>query len=576
MSITGRLVLGSILLVILATVAALIHGQRRAANHMEAALEQTLEREALLVREALPPSTDSLQSAVQRLSRQSGRRITLIGTDGMVVAESEEPSEIIPNIGSHSDRPEILDALAGRTGTATRHSATINRDLVYVAIPGGPGAVRLSAPIDESDALISSIGSAVIRGTLIPLLLGVLLAFLLARTIANPLLGATIATRAVAAEQPPRFPRSSVADVDALLRALRDMHEKLEERLSALRHERAETAALVEAMVEGVIAADERGQTVTANAAARRMLGYEEGETLPALSQLFRAKAAREAVSAALEGEPVVERELELDGQNVLLSARPLPMGGALLVLHDVSDLRRLEMVRRDFVANVSHELKTPLTSISGYAETLVSDHADPDTTRRFLEVILANSRRMQELVDALLDLSRIESGAWQPNPVMVDAGAVGRECWSLLDSRGKAELNFSTDIAAGAERIYVDPDALRHILTNLLDNARRYVSPGGRITLRLKRDGEGTALSVRDTGSGIAAEHLPRIFERFYRADSSRSREMGGTGLGLAIVKHLVEGHDGHVDALSQLGNGTEILCWFPDPPAGDGVTGS
>jgi signal transduction histidine kinase len=401
-----------------------------------------------------------------------------------------------------------------------------------------------------------------------PLILGIVLALILARSIAAPLQGLGVATRAIGAEQPPRFPRSNVADIDQLIRTLRDTHERLEARLSALRHEREETAALVEAMVEGVIATDQRGQTVTANAAARRMLGYDEGEQLPALSQLFRAKAAREAVTTALDGEPVVERELDLDGQQVLLSARPLPAGGALLVLHDVSDLRRLETVRRDFVANVSHELKTPLTSISGYAETLVSDHADPETTRRFLEVILANSRRMQQLVDALLDLSRIESGAWQPNPVMIDIGASGRETWSLLDSRGKHALNFTTEIEPGTERAFVDPDALRHILTNLLDNASRYVTAGGAITLRTRREGQGVLVSVRDTGVGIAAEHLPRIFERFYRADPSRSREMGGTGLGLAIVKHLVEGHGGSVDATSQLNVGTEISVWLPDQP--------
>ena len=574
MSLTGRLVLGSVLLVVLATVAAMMHAQHRASHLLRTSLEQTLEREALLVRDALPADSNALQAAVERLGRESGRRITVIARDGRVIAESEEPSEVVPNIGSHSDRPEILAALEGRTGIATRHSATINQELLYVAIPGDAGAIRLAVTLDESEGLVAGINGAVLRGMLFPLVLGMLLAFILARSLAGPLTGATLSIRAIAAEQTPRFPRSTVSDLDILVRSLRDMHEKLEERLSVLRHERAETAALVEAMVEGVIAADERGQTVTANAAARRLLGYDEGEELPALSQLFRAKTAREAVTAALQGEPVVERELELDGQNVLLNARPLPTGGALLVLHDVSDLRRLETVRRDFVANVSHELKTPLTSISGYAETLVSDHADPVTTKRFLEVILANSRRMQELVDALLDLSRIESGAWQPNPVPVDAGAVGRESWSLLDSRGKSELQFSTEIEPGAERVYVDPDALRHVFTNLLDNASRHVSPGGRITLRARREGNGVRVSVQDTGSGIAAEHLPRIFERFYRADPSRSREMGGTGLGLAIVKHLVEGHDGHVEATSQLGIGTEIACWFPDSPATAPVT--
>ncbi|HWA16357.1 MAG TPA: ATP-binding protein [Gemmatimonadales bacterium] len=574
MSITGRLVLGSILLVAMATVAAIIHGQHRASHVLRDNLRQTLEREASLVRDALPIDSAALQAAVERLGRQAGRRITVIARDGRVVAESDEPSDIVPNIGSHGDRPEILAALDGRTGISTRHSATINQDLLYVAIPGGPGAIRLASPVDTPDGLVASMNRAMLRGAVFPLVLAVLLAFLLARTIVNPVQGATLAVRAVAAEQAPRFPRTSVSDIDALVRALRDMHETLEGRLSVLRHERAETAALVEAMVEGVIAADARGQVVTANAAARRMLGYDEGEPLPALPQLFRAKAAREAVTAASQGEAVVERELDLGGHNVLMSARPLPTGGALLVLDDVSALRRLETVRRDFVANVSHELKTPLTSISGYAETLVSDHADPDTTQRFLEVILANSRRMQELVDALLDLSRIESGAWRPKPVPVDAGAVGRESWALLDSRGKSELQFSTEIEPGAERVYADPDALRHVLTNLLDNASRYVAPGGRITLRARREGEGVRISVRDTGSGIAAEHLPRIFERFYRADSSRSRDMGGTGLGLAIVKHLVEGHDGHVEATSQLGSGTEIACWFPDPASTASVT--
>jgi signal transduction histidine kinase len=569
MSITGRLVLGSALLVVLATIGALVHGTRRATHELRASLQQALAREAALVRDALPPDSAALQPAVERLARQSGRRITVIARDGRVVAESEEPSEVVPNIGSHSDRPEILAALQGGIGTATRHSATINRDLLYVALAGGPGAVRLSAPLDESDAVLSSVRGAVLRGTMVPLVLGVLLAFILARTIAKPLQGATIATRAVAAEQPPRFPRSRISDIDTLVRALRDMHEQLGARLSALRHEHAETAALVEAMVEGVIAADQRGHIVTANAAARRMLGYGEGEELPGLPRLFRVKAAREAVTAALQGETVIEQALQLDGRNVLLSARPLPTGGALLVLHDVSDLRRLETIRRDFVANVSHELKTPLTSISGYAETLVSDHADAATTRRFLEVILANSRRMQELVDALLDLSRIESGAWQPQPVQVDAETAARDSWVLLDSRGQAELQLRAEIEPGAERVYVDPDALRQVLTNLLDNARRHVPPGGSIVLRARREDGGVKLSVRDTGSGIAAEHLPRIFERFYRADSSRSREVGGTGLGLAIVKHLVEGHDGHVDATSQPGVGTEISCWFPDQPA-------
>ena len=237
-------------------------------------------------------------------------------------------------------------------------------------------------------------------------------------------------------------------------------------------------------------------------------------------------------------------------------------------MLHDVTEIRRLEAVRRDFVANVSHELKTPLTSISGYAETLVGEQPDPVTTKRFLEVILANARRMHRLVDGLLDLSKIESGGWHPVVEPLDAPSVVRETWGLFAERAAARnIGFVPQFDGKAGTIQADPDALRQILTNLFDNALRYTQPGGRITVTLAPDEGGVRLSVRDNGSGITPEHLPRIFERFYRADPARSREEGGTGLGLAIVKHLVEAHGGSVEAESQWGLGTTITCRFPAP---------
>ena len=272
-------------------------------------------------------------------------------------------------------------------------------------------------------------------------------------------------------------------------------------------------------------------------------------------------------MDAVLGGQSVLERELELDGQSVLLSARPLAHGGALLVLHDVTELRRLETVRRDFVANVSHELKTPLTSISGYAETLVQEPADGETTRRFLTVILSNARRMQRLVDGLLDLSRIESGGWRPAPEPLDVAAVARESWGLLADRAEQrQIGFAAQVAPDASMVTADPDAVRQVLSNLFDNAIRHTPAGGRVTFSAARDDGGVALEVRDTGAGITGEHLPRIFERFYRADHARARDDGGTGLGLAIVKHLVEAHEGRVGATSQVGRGTAITCWFPD----------
>jgi signal transduction histidine kinase len=438
--------------------------------------------------------------------------------------------------------------------------------MLYVAMPGPPGAIRVAAGLEQVDEVMGRAQRAVAGAALLALLIGSLLALAAGRSIAQPLIELGSAARAIAAGAPPRFPRSGIGEIDSLVHALREMHRQLGERFAQLRHEQAETAALVESMVEGVIASDERGHTVTANPAARRILGYEFDDPLPDLPELFRIKAAREVVDAALKGKAVQDRELEMDDRVLLMNARPLPSGGAVLVMHDLTELRRLEAMRRDFVANVSHELKTPLTSISGYAETLLSDTPEPETTRRFLTTILANARRMQRLVDNLLDLARLEAGHWQPEPEPVEVADLAHEAWqSLCDAGRPPQVEFAVEVGRGAETIVADPDAVRQILTNLMENAMRYTPPGGRIVCRSSVEGAGVAISVADTGSGISAEHLPRIFERFYRSDPSRSRDEGGTGLGLAIVKHLVEAHGGRVAALSERGKGTTISCWFP-----------
>ena len=228
------------------------------------------------------------------------------------------------------------------------------------------------------------------------------------------------------------------------------------------------------------------------------------------------------------------------------------------------SELGDLELLRRELVANVSHELKTPLTSIAGYAETLIGQPGLDTEARRFAETILANARRMQRLVDDLLDLSKIESGGWQPETRSLAVEAAARDAWRPLTERA-AGHGVQLEIATNATTINGDPEALRQIFTNLFDNALRHTRQGGRIRVATQRLGHDIVVRVSDTGSGIPAEHLPRIFERFYRVDPGRSREEGGTGLGLAIVKHLVEAHGGRVEAESELGRGTTILLYFP-----------
>jgi two-component system, OmpR family, phosphate regulon sensor histidine kinase PhoR len=571
MSFAKRLIAGMVLVLLATVLVLVVLAERSLRGDLERDLEAALIRQAALVQQGFPADSLAWPGFARSFGAAGQIRITLIDSSGRVRADTDVPAAELGSVENHAGRPEVAAALAGRVGSATRRSATIGSELLYVAVPGGPGVVRVAMPLDEVNQVVRRAQRSVLLAALLAMILGSVLAFWAGRSVARPLTEAADAARAIAVGQPPRFPHSGIPDMDAMVAALREMHDELARRFDALRGKQAETEALVNAMVEGVLACDPRGRVLTANPAARRLLGYEPERPLPELQVLFHQKAAREAVAATLRSETIPDREVELDGRTCLFSARPLPGGGAVVVLHDLTDLKRLETIRRDFVANVSHELKTPLTSISGYAETLLSDHPDEATSRRFLETILQNARRMQGLVDDQLDLSRIEAGHWRPAPRVIRTEAALRDGWTVLESPVRARHAFSVEVAPGAEGLYADPDAVRQVLANLYDNARRYTPEGGGIRASAKPDAGGIRVSVRDEGSGIAREHLSRIFERFYRADPSRSRAEGGTGLGLAIVKHMVEAHGGRVWAESTLGEGTTIHSWFPAGPNSD-----
>jgi signal transduction histidine kinase len=256
----------------------------------------------------------------------------------------------------------------------------------------------------------------------------------------------------------------------------------------------------------------------------------------------------------------------------VSLTARPLVNGGAVVALFDLTPIRKLEAVRRDFVANVSHELRTPLTIVGGFAETLQDPDVPPEKRSEFARTIFSNTQRMQRIVDELLDLSRIESGHWKPRPEPVRVADAAGEVLARVSAAAKSKgIVLETGISRAADVVYADRTALEQILLNLVENALRHTPEGGLIAIETSPSDGGVNLRVRDTGSGIPPEHLPRIFERFYRADSGRSRESGGTGLGLAIVKHLVEAHGGSVQAESAVGSGTTIAIYFPAVTDGD-----
>ncbi|MSR01290.1 MAG: HAMP domain-containing histidine kinase [Gemmatimonadetes bacterium] len=569
MTYAARSIAGT-LLVLVVTVGVLVVGVKRSLRHeLEQETRNSLTREAELFRSGMPADSAAWQGAVAEAARATGIRITVIDRTGRVVAESGVRPEDQGRIENHAERPEVAAALRGTPGFDQRLSATTGERLIYVAVPGGPGVVRMALPLDQIGILVSRAQRPVLVVALVALLLGTVLALVAARRSGRPLSDIAKSAQSIARGETPRFPFSGIPDVDQLTTNLRQMHDQLTERFEILRRKQAETAAIVDSMVEGVLSSDAKGRILTANPAVRRLLGYGETDQLPELALLFRTKDAREALATVLIGESIADRELSLGDRTYLLNARPLPTGGAVVVLHDLTRLKRLETVRRDFVANASHELKTPLTAISGYAETLLADEPGPAITKRFLETILSNALRMQRLVDDQLDLSRIESGAWTPRLDDVAIEPAAREAWALATATEPAAPNFSVELAPEATWITADADGLRQIFRNLFENAVRHTAPSGRVTVTATSDDGGIRLSVTDTGAGIGSEHLPRIFERFYRVDPSRSREQGGTGLGLAIVKHLVEGHGGRVWAESTLGAGTTIQIQWPATPS-------
>jgi signal transduction histidine kinase len=566
-SLTRRLLFSYLTVIVVSVVVLTVAAERGLRSRLVDEARVMLEREARYLAEAATGlDGPRLDTVVRRLGRATGRRLTIIAADGRVIADSDFPPDQLATLEDHSDRPEVIAALEGRSGSDLRRSASSGRAELKVALPYDNLIARVSSPLPQVDAIVDRARAAVLLGAIAAILVSAVLAFGFTRSVTRPLLRLREAAQAVARGEHPALDIRGRHEVGELARALSMMVETLGRRLSELERERSEMAALIGSMVEGVIACDQKGAITAMNPAARAFLGITADEAPPPAGELFLSRAAREVVQEALQGRLAAGIETEIGSRTLLLTGHGLVEGGAVIVMHDVTDLKRLEAVRRDFVANVSHELKTPLTVVRGYAETLRQDDPPAAVRAQFLEAILANARRMQRLVDDLLDLSRIESGGWRPVPANVEIEPVAREVWFTLSAgRTGAETRLVVDTAADARTVWADPEGLRQILSNVLDNSLRHTPSGGTVTVRSMPEPSGVRLEIGDTGPGIPGEHLSRIFERFYRVDPARSRELGGTGLGLAIVKHLVEAHGGRVEALSTLGAGTTIRITLP-----------
>ena len=541
--------------------------------------------------QARPPHPEDLaelQSWAEWMA-QSGVRVTVIDSDGRVLAETARDPETLEN---HLDRPEVQQALLTGAGESVRHSKTVNQELVYRAVryqPAGrsPVIIRMALPLGEIDSSLAELRGKLLLASLVILVIGTVASLGFSRMFTTRVQRLKDFSRRVAegdfrpllAEEP----RDELADLGE---ALNETAKQLDFEIRLLSSERNRSGAILRSMVEGVAVIDAQERLVFCNRAFSEILSLNPAsiEGRP-LIELVRISDLLGLIRRALRGEEGLRSDIAMgivQQRSFVVTAAPvnaLEVGpasgaeaaekpsGAVVVLHDVTELRRLERVRQDFVANVSHEFKTPLTAIQGFAETLLAGALDdPNNNRRFLEIIRDHAARLARLTDDLLKLARIEAGKLEIefSPVGLTELIEGCAETTLLKASRK-QITLEIEIPPGLPAVRGDASLLRDVLQNLLDNAIQYTPAGGRIRVNATAGVREAVITVADTGIGIPLAEQERIFERFYRADAARSREAGGTGLGLSIAKHIVEAHGGHLWVESTVGSGSRFSLSIP-----------
>jgi two-component system, OmpR family, phosphate regulon sensor histidine kinase PhoR len=507
----------------------------------------------------------------------SGSRVTIIAADGQVLAESQSDSQTMEN---HAGRPEVREALANGRGRAIRHSVTLNRDLLYYAVrydtPAGPPVIlRFALPIETVDEVLQSFRRSLWLSSFFILLIAGAAALQISRIFTDRVERLKEFSRRVAASDFRPITADSSGDaLEALGASMNHTAARLDETIHTLTEERNLSTAILGSMVEGVAVVNGSERLLFANQGFAGILGLE----LPlksgsALVEIVRQTELIGAVRHVLHGESRVEAEIVTGTLRqhffaaTVASVRAGDTLGAVVVLHDITELRRLERVRRDFVANVSHEFKTPLTAIQGFTETLLAGAIDDGQNReRFLTIILEHARRLARLTDDLLRLSQMDSDRLELEIDELSVAQIVDSCLETAQHRAVENgLRLSVNIPAQLPAVAGDRRRLAEVLQNLLDNARQYTLPGGEIILSAEAHDSEVVFTVSDSGIGIPQADQSRIFERFYRVDAARSREAGGTGLGLAIAKHLVEAQGGRIWVESEVGHGSHFHFSVP-----------
>jgi len=503
----------------------------------------------------------------------AGARATIIDASGRVLADSESNPASMEN---HAKRTEFVAALAGRTGSNERRSATLGIPFLYVAVPISGGAVRLAYPLSDVEAVQAEVRRRLVWGSASAALLALLIAAFASVFTSRRLERIVdVAARIERGDLRARLEDDSLDEIGRVASAIDKTAGQVERSFAAVRSSQRQLETLLNSMQDAVIAVSSDGLVQWANQPMDRLTPQRTRLNAPVV-ETIRDPDFLAAVNAATKTKEVRTARATsiVPGRAFDVTAAPLPDGGAVAVLRDLTETERVEKTRRDFIANVSHELRTPLTSIQGYSETLLDTTPENGApNREFLEIIRKNAARMSRLTEDLLTLARVESGETRfetehvpPIELLHDAEESFREI-ARTQGVDLQIVNAGSDTATleSLPLVRADREAIHQVFSNLIDNAMKYGRSGGRILLGARSAERGIEFYVQDFGAGISSEHLPRLFERFYRVDKARSRESGGTGLGLAIAKHITRAHGGSIRAESELGHGSTFLFTLP-----------
>ena len=512
------------------------------------------------------------------LGKELETRITIIDINGIVLGDSEKDPALMEN---HADRPEIKEALQGKIGNSIRYSSTLEIDMLYIAIPiikNGQilGVVRLSLPLTDVNRGIANLRKIIILATLIALAIASITSLIISLTITRPLQEMTKVSQKISkGDFSKKLKICRQDEIGQLANSLNLMSEELENKIRVISEDKNKMKVVLSSVIEGIIAIDKEGRIILFNNALKNMTDYSSDRVLGKFHwEIIRNNQLNELLKEVLQkGQPLTQEITIFSPQEKIFraSANPLTkkneVWGAVVVLNDITEIKKLEKMRSEFVANVSHELRTPLTSIQGFVETL-KDGAinDPGKAQYFLEIIEKQSNRLNNLIEDILQLSKIESQEIIMNLQSINLRDLIDKTISefkkkIEQKNHKIKINISPQLPL----IKADPEQIEVVFRNLLDNAIKYTPNGGEIYISAFEKAENIYIEVADNGIGISAEHLPRIFERFYRADKDRSRKLGGTGLGLAIVKHIVQANQGTIGVESKPGKGSKFFFTLP-----------